>query len=168
MDEKIFSYKGKLYPDYIRRGKAHEFVEPYAKFFCVGKGYDIGGEVGGNGHLANAIPINTNINDEYSAFNLPKYEVDFIHSSHCLEHLNNYIKALEHWKTRLKLDGCLFLYLPHPDMEYWQPQNCRKHLHLFHPKHIKDVLNELGFKNIIQSERDLYWSFLTVAFKGKP
>lgn len=57
MDGKIFNYKGNLYPEYIRHGKAHSFVEPYAKFFCIGKGYDIGGEVGGNGHLIDAILI---------------------------------------------------------------------------------------------------------------
>ena len=101
-------------------------------------------------------------NSMLTIFQKKKY--DYIFSSHTLEHLPLYVKALEHWKTRLKKNGVLFLYLPHPDMEYWNPQNNRKHYHLFDPLNLVKVLKDLGYSNIISSERDLYWSFSLIAF----
>jgi len=68
--------------------------------------------------LPGAIPIN--IADDildYDAYKLPDYkELDYIFSSHCLEHLHDPVKALEYWKEHIRKDGTLFLYLPHPDM----------------------------------------------------
>ena len=95
---------------------------------------------------------------------LPEGEWDYVFSSHCLEHLPNYVEALLHWKSRIRPGGTLFLYLPHPDMKYWRPENCRKHLHLFRPGDIADCLRSLGFVNVIHSERDLAWSFAVVGF----
>jgi SAM-dependent methyltransferase len=73
-------------------------------------------------------------NGNLDAMELPHGPFDFLFSSHCLEHIHNPVAALEHWKTRLRPGGVLFLYLPHPDMTYWKPQNCRKHLHSWAPQ----------------------------------
>ena len=89
----IYSYKGDNYPEYIRNGNAVEHIEVIAKQFCKGKGLDIGGFYGWT--LPGAIPINIadNILD-YDAYKLPDYkELDYIFSSHCLEHLSDPIKA---------------------------------------------------------------------------
>jgi len=161
----IFEYKGKVYPECIRNGNANKFIEPFAKEFCKGKGLDIGGF--GDWIFPDAKAINITIDDEYDAYNLPDEKYDFIFSSHCLEHLNNYIEALEYWKTKLKKDGVLFLYLPHPDMEYWLPQNNRKHLHSFSPIEIAGAMVDLGFEDLIWSERDLYWSFAVIGFNNE-
>ncbi len=98
--------------------------------------------------------------------NLPEGEWDYVFSSHGLEHLPNYVAALEHWKTRIRAGGVLFLYLPSEDMEYWRPQHCRKHLHSFRPEQIAQLLRDLGFVNVLHSERDLAWSFAVVGWKA--
>ncbi len=97
--------------------------------------------------------------------NLPEGEWDYVFSSHGLEHLPNYVEAIEHWKTRIRAGGVLFLYLPHPDQVYWRPQNCRKHLHSFWPGQMAELLRDLGFVNVLHSERDLAWSFAVVGVK---
>lgn len=163
MNNFLFEYKNNMYPNYIKNGNACSFVFPFAKQFCIGDGLDIGGFA--DWVFPGAKPINIVINDEYNAYNLPDKKYDYIFSSHTLEHLPKYVEALDYWKSHLKEDGVLFLYLPHPDMEYWNPQNNRKHYHLFYPNDMKKTLTDLGFKNVINSERDLYWAFSVVAFK---
>jgi SAM-dependent methyltransferase len=160
----IFEYKGKLYPEYIKKGNACSHVLPFAKHFCQGEGLDIGGTW--EWSFPGARAINTDRLDGYHAMSLPNEKYDFIFSSHTLEHVVDYISALDHWRTRLRHNGTLFLYLPHPDMEYWLPQNNRKHVHLFHPEDMAKTLRDLGFAGVIHSQRDLYWSFSVVGFKS--
>lgn len=155
----LFQYRGRLYPDYLRRGNGMQFVAPFAAHFCRGRGLDIGA---GRWPLPGAEPID--ISAGGSADALPAGDWDFIFSSHCLEHLVNPVAALEHWKTRLRRGGTLLLYLPHPDMEYWRPQHCRKHLHLFYPRDMAQMLTDLGFMDVIHGERDLMWSFACVGW----
>jgi len=158
--EELFLYDGKLFPDYLRRGNAARFVAPFAKRFCIGRGLDVGC---GKWPLEGATGID--LIDGNTAYDLPGEDWDYIFSSHCLEHLPDYVSALEHWKMKLRPGGVLFLYLPHPDMTYWRPENCRKHLHIFQPQTIHDALLSIGFANVIGSERDLAWSFATVCLK---
>ena len=160
IDKRVYYYKGILYPEYLKCGNANAFIEPVAKHFCKGKGIDIGGFF--EWTLPGAKPINILNNDGFDAHHLPGKEYDYIFSSHTLEHLPDCVGALKHWKRHLKKGGVLFLYLPHPDMEYWLPQNNRKHLHLFYPKDVHKLLRDLGFKYVLHSERDFYWSFAVV------
>jgi SAM-dependent methyltransferase len=157
---KVYRYKGNLYPEYLKSGNANAFIEPFANYFCKGEGLDIGGFF--KCTFPGARPINILNGDEFDAYHLPDEKYDYIFSSHTLEHLHDCVDALKCWKGHLKENGVLFLYLPHPDMEYWLPQNNRKHLHLFHPEDIHKLLKDLGFKHILRSERDLYWSFAVV------
>jgi SAM-dependent methyltransferase len=157
----LFEYEGKNYPAYIKTGNAASFVVPFAKHFCKGKGLDIGGFF--DWTFPGAKPINICIEDEWDAYHLPDEKYNYIFSSHTLEHLPAYVKALEYWKDHLLPQGVLFLYLPHPEMEYWLPQRNRKHLHSFYPQDIMKVLKDIGFPQILHSERDLYWSFSVVA-----
>ena len=158
----IFYYKGNAYPEYLKHGNACQFIIPTALKFCKGEGLDVGA---GYWPLPGSKPID--IKDGQDACDLPSGEYDYIFSSHCLEHLPNPVRAIEHWKSRLKHGGVLFLYLPHPDMEYWKPQNCRKHLHLFYPKDVAKMLEDLGFTNVIHGERDLAWGFSVVGFNDE-
>jgi len=157
----VYEYRGKQYPDYLKRGNACRFVVPFAQMFCRGLGYDVGA---GRWPLpiTGAIPVDLDRGGDAMA--LPDMQVNYVFSSHCLEHLPDYVGALEHWKTRIIKGGCLFLYLPHPDMEYWLPQNNRKHLHVFEPYQIENCLIDLGFEDVLVSERDLAWSFAAVGF----
>lgn len=136
-------------------------IAPAALHFCQGQGVDVGC---GKWPLPGAIGID--MADGGDAMALPEGQFDFIFSSHALEHLVDPVAAIEHWKTRLKPGKPLFLYLPHPDMRYWRPTRNRKHLHLFWPQDMQDTLVDLGFVDVIRSERDMYWSFAVVGFNG--
>lgn len=156
----VFEYRGRLYPEFIKHGNACQFIAATALQFCKGDGLDVGA---GYWPLNGALPIE--IRDGGDAMDLPLGPFDYLFSSHCLEHLVNPIAALEHWKSRIKIGGVLFLYLPHPDMEYWRPQHCRKHLHSWRPEDMAQILRDLGFSRVIHSERDLAWGFSVVGFR---
>lgn len=155
----IFEYRGAKYPDYIRNGNACRFILPMAAEFCQGRGLDVGA---GKWPLPGATPVDLASGGDAMA--LPEGLFNFVFSSHCLEHLDDPVAAIEHWKSRIVPGGLLFLYLPHPDMRYWRPQFNRKHRHLFWPKDTAEMLSDLGFVDIIHSERDLAWGFAVVGF----
>ena len=156
----LFEYRGLLYPDYLKQGNAMQFVAPFAARFCVGRGLDIGAS---KWPLPGAEPVELTQGKDGNG--LPPGEWDYIFSSHCMEHLVSPVAALEHWQSRLRPGGVLLLYLPHPDMAYWRPQHCRKHLHLFYPKDVAAMLRDLGFADVLHGERDLAWSFAVVGWK---
>ena len=155
----IYTYRGKIYPDYLKQWNAHQFIAPVAKKFCNGKGMDVGP---GQWPLEGSIPWD--VDKGHHAEALPEGPFDYIFSSHCLEHVTNPVAVLEHWKSRLKESGVLFLYLPHPDMEYWLPQNNKKHLHAWTPLQMKKLVEDVGFVDVLYSERDMGWSFSVVGF----
>lgn len=156
----LYEYEGKLYPDYLKRGNAQQYIQPVALKYCIGDGVDVGC---GDWPLPGAIPIDIR-STEWSAGKLPDGPFDYVFSSHCLEHLEFPLEALGYWKTKLKSNGTLFLYLPHPDMTYWLPGRCPKHRHIWYPSEIAAMLGTLGFKSIMYSERDLAWGFAAVGF----
>ena len=161
----IFKYKNNIYPEYLKNGNAVGHIEKIAFEFCQGKGLDIGGFYGWT--LPGSIPIN--IADkilDFDAFKLPDYDkLDYIFSSHCLEHLDNPIYALQYWLKHIKSKGVLFIYLPHPDMEYWLPQNNKKHLHCWYPKQMEKIFKDIGLQHVLISKRDMYWSFSCIGIK---
>ena len=157
-------FDGELYPQFQAEGNGSQFAIPFAKKVCVGEGYDIGySRV--DWKLPGAIGIDLKDSTPYDAMNLPEYEVDYIYSSHTLEHLVDWVKALEYWSTKIKRGGVLFLYLPHRDQKYWHPWNDRRHLHLLDAESIEECLIKFGFSNIFYSERDLNHSFIIMAQK---
>lgn len=161
----MIEYNGKQYPDFQAEGNASQFAIPFAKKFCKGLGYDIGCNRL-EWSFPNSIPIDLNFNDGYDAYNLAEGVVDYVYSSHCLEHLPDWISALDYWTSKLKVGGTLFLYLPHYNQEYWRPWNNRKHLHIFTVEIIKDYMVARGYINIFNSDRDLNDSFMIVGEKS--
>jgi hypothetical protein len=89
-----------------------------------------------------------------------------VYSSHCLEHLEDWVKALDYWTSKLKVGGTLFLYLPHYNQEYWRPWNNRKHIHIFTPEIIKAYMEDRGYTNIFHSDRDMNDSFMIAGEKS--
>jgi SAM-dependent methyltransferase len=156
----FYEYRGFLYPDYLKEGNACRFIIPTAKEFCKGLGLDVGA---GAWPLPGATPVD--VKSGGRAEDLPGDEWDYIFSSHCLEHVVNPIETLEHWKSKIRRGGVLFLYLPHPEMIYWRPQNCRKHLHIWYPEEMAEIMMSIGFENVIHGQRDLAWSFAVVGTK---
>jgi SAM-dependent methyltransferase len=149
---KTFKYKGREYPEYEKEGFASRFAFPFALEVCQGKGLDIG-------YSKEEWKLPGSIGIE-KGDRLPWEEYDYIFSSHCLEHIPDWVGTLDYWITRLKIGGVLFLYLPHYDQVYWRPWNNTKHLHIFNPQILIDFLTGRGFIHIFNSERDLYDSFM--------
>jgi SAM-dependent methyltransferase len=161
---KTIEFNDKKYPAIQAEGNAAQYAIPFAQKFCRGVGYDIGCN-----RLEWAFPgaqaIDLNFDDEWDAYNLPEGEVDYIFSSHCLEHLPNWVDALDYWTSKIKTGGTLFLYLPHYSQEYWRPWNNRKHIHTFVPETIVDYMKDRGYINVFHSQRDLLNSFMVVGEK---
>jgi len=160
---KFISFDGDEYPAFQAEGNAAQFVMPFAEQLLKGKGYDVGcGKK--EWALPWAIPIDPNIDPSQDGMNLPlEPQVDFIFSSHCLEHLPNYVAALEHWSNVIKLDGKMLLYLPDYSQKYWRPWNNKKHIHVLSPQVIIDCLSHCGWTKVLYGGVDLNNSFTIFA-----
>ena len=158
-------YKGIKYPMLQAKGFAAQFAIPFAKQVCKGDGYDIGCSRL-EWCLPGAFPVDPSIDDRFHATCFPKVPVDFIFSSHCLEHISNWVEALDYWTASLRPSGTLFLYLPHPDQKYWSSWADTKHVHIFHPEDIVGYLEDRGYKNIFCSQRDMNHSFMVMGEKA--
>jgi predicted SAM-dependent methyltransferase len=160
----IVTFKGTAYPVFQAQGNASRFAIPFAQEVCRGSGYDIG-----YGKDEWKLPGATGVDmkDGHDAMDLPPGEVDYIYSSHCLEHLPSWIDALDHWTSRLKSGGVLFLYLPHFDQQYWRPWHNRQHKHVLTAEMISAYLRDGQYRpgRIFVSERDLNHSFMVMAEK---
>lgn len=163
------THNGNEYPRFQCEGFAAQFAFPYAKKVCRGTGYDIGGNrlpwTYKDADGKQALLIDPLYKSEYDAYNLPDMKVDYIFSSHCLEHLRDWVEALDYWRTKLHDNGVLFLYLPDYSQSYWRPWHNRKHIHIFTPNVLRDYLYDRGWKNVFVSERDLNNSFMVIAQK---
>ena len=149
------------YPSFQTLGNASQFSIPFAKHVCQGSGYDIG-FCKEEWKFPGAIGIDYSLQNGYHADCLPDGEVDYIYSSHCLEHVPNWVSTLEYWISKLKEGGVLFLYLPDISQSYWRPWFNRKHLHVLTPTIIRTFLEDHQMKNIFVSQIDLNSSFMVM------
>ena len=97
--------------------------------------------------------------------------MDFVFSSHLLEHLKNYKGALKEWWRIIRPGGYLVLYLPHKEFypnigsEGANPE----HVHDFLPEDIVAVMRGLGGWDLVRNEdrnEDREYSFLQVYRKA--
>lgn len=160
---KTIQHNGNIYPAFQAEGNAAKFAIPFAKEVIPegSTGFDIGCNRK-EWAYPNAITVDPVIDPTFDAYNLPPLTVDFIFSSHCLEHLPNWVDALDYWKTKLHVGGILFLYLPDYSQSYWRVWNNRKHIHTFTPQIIRDYLTERGWGNVFVSGVDLNNSFIAI------
>jgi predicted SAM-dependent methyltransferase len=162
----LIEFSNNKYPKFQSLGNASQFAIPYALHFCKGIGFDIGfGKE--EWKLPNAIGIDKALNNQYDANHLPcsENEIDYIYSSHCLEHVDNWIETLEYWISKIKFGGILFLYLPDFSQKYWRPWNNKKHNHCFTKEIVIEFLKDHNMKNIFSSGIDLNNSFMVVCEK---
>ena len=157
-------YNGLDYPEFQLKGNAAQYAIPFAKKVCNGYGYDIGC-MKIEWSLPGSIPIDLSFDDDYHATNLPKKGVDYIFSSHCLEHLDDWVGVMDYWYDMLDNGGTLFLYLPDYSQEYWRPWNNKKHKSIFTPDIIYDYMKQKGYTNIFKSGVDLLNSFMVMGQK---
>lgn len=160
----VVEYKGKKYPQFQTIGNASQFAIPFAQHVCSGDGYDIGC-MKEEWSFPGSKPIDIDFPDPWNANFLPEGQVDYIFSSHCLEHVDDWVETLLYWTEKIRSGGTLFLYLPHYDQEYWRPWNNRKHRHAFVPEIIVDFMRDVGYNNIFNSQRDLNHSFIVMGEK---
>jgi predicted SAM-dependent methyltransferase len=160
----IIEFNGKIYPKLQSKGNAAKYAIPFAQEVCVGIGYDIGC-MKKEWSLPGSIPIDISFNDGYDALNLPQKNVDYIFSSHCLEHINDWVNVMDYWHDILKDNGVLFLYLPDYSQEYWRPWNNKKHKNIFSSEIITDYMKQKNYKNIFSSGVDLLNSFMVMGEK---
>jgi len=160
----LIDFQGSFYPKFQSLGNASQFSIPFAKHFCKGRGYDIG-FCKEEWKFPGAVGIDYSLNNGYHANHLPDEIVDYVYSSHCLEHVENWTNTLTYWISKLKTDGILFLYLPDFSQKYWRPWHNKKHNHVFMPEIIKSFLQDHNMKNIFVSGVDLNNSFMVVCQK---
>lgn len=143
-----WQYKGDFYPDYLTVGGASQAVVPTALKFCSGRGVDIGA---GLWPLPGASPVDAwrgpgagkNVAD------LADGSLDYVFSSHCLEHIEDWRPALAEWVRKVRPGGVVFLYLPHPTCAIWHPGSPfvgDDHKWSPAPDVIKQALEGLGFE----------------------
>jgi SAM-dependent methyltransferase len=156
--------ESKKYPDYLKIGNAKKGIEFLAKKYCQGKGIDIGA---GNWSFENSRPIENNKDENAFKINEKDNSLDFVFSSHTIEHLKEWQKALKEWQRVLKNKGILFLYLPHPICKMWEKGINKQHLWNPEPEIISHFLeNELKMKiKDISYIPDFYSSFYIIAEK---
>lgn len=164
MPIETIEFKGDIYPKFQSTGNAARFCRAFALEVCKGEGLDVGyGKE--EWKFPGATGVDLVDNNGYDAYNLPEGEFDYIHSSHLLEHLPDWVGALNHWTKRLKSGGVLFMYLPEFSQKYWRPWFNRKHLSVLDPHVINEYLQDSGYKNIYVAGIDLNFSFLVMAEK---
>lgn len=156
----VYEYDGEIYPAYLKTGNAMQHIAATALHFCKGAGLDVGC---GAWPLPGAHGVDLAKGDD--AMDLRASNLDFIFSSHALEHIADAVGALIHWKDCLRPGGVLFLYLPSTQMRYWNTTRNRKHRHEWEPEQMARILRDLGFVDVMHGERDLCWSFATVGWK---
>lgn len=165
------TFKNIKYPAFQATGNAARFIKPFADEFLQNKnvGLDIGC-MNLDWCYPGAIPIDLTIDDPYDAYNLPKVDnVEYIFSSHCLEHLPDWVGALNLWRDYLPSTGILFLYLPHYSQRYWRPWHNRKHYHAFTNQLLSDYFQDTSeyWNNwFVSPGADLNNSFCCVAEKA--
>lgn len=160
---KTLIFRDKCYPDFISHGYHSRFIMPVAEDVI---GFDrLGVDVGAKRRewaYPGAICVDSSFDDGFHARNLPYAgSLDYIFSSHCLEHIHNWKQVIEYWYSCLTDGGILFLYLPHPDNEYWDARfmPTKRHVNNLYPDIVAERLREVGFNNVFNSQRDAAYSF---------
>lgn len=80
--------------------------------------------------------------------------MDFVFSSHLLEHIENTGKTLKEWWRVIKPGGHLVLYLPHADYypNMGEPGSNPEHVHDFRPEDIISVMQRVGSWDLVVNE----------------
>jgi 2-polyprenyl-3-methyl-5-hydroxy-6-metoxy-1,4-benzoquinol methylase len=162
-------YKKQFYPDYLTVGGASFAIFHLALRYLRGKGIDHGC---GYWPLPGSIPIDIQGQGaENRLANIPDKSLDYVFSSHFLEHVEDWITCLLKWNSILMPRGKLFLYLPHPDCELWHrgsPMIGEGHRWIPQPEIVIKAVKESGFKILQTSlEPDGMHSFHLLAEKEK-
>lgn len=97
--------------------------------------------------------------------------MDFVFSSHLLEHIDDTAKTLKEWWRVIKPGGYLVLYLPHKNFypNVGQPHANQDHKHDFLPDDIIGLMKDFGSWDLVRNEdrnEDKEYSFFQVYKKN--
>jgi SAM-dependent methyltransferase len=160
------------------KGSGLRWIYRLARHFCKGKGLDVGPcgvTADGKEYLAypNAVRVDIRLPGTGSATDLSKHDdesMDYVFSSHCLEHVDDPELAMSEFWRVLKPGGVLFLYLPIPGHASWDPDVNKgvQHEHWWQPT--PDTLGRImllaGFKiEYLEREEDHMSSFVAIGRK---
>ena len=160
------TFKDKKYPKFQNEGNAAQFAITFAKHVCSGNGVDIGC-MKEEWAFPGAKLVDPILEGNYHALDFPYADLDYIFSSHCLEHVDHWVDVMDYWYSKLKIGGVLFLYLPDYSQEYWRPWNNRKHVNIFTPQIIEDYMVDRGYTDIFKSGIDLNNAFMIMGKKNE-
>lgn len=153
------------YPGYLKEGAAVKAVQYLALSYCRGEGVDVGAGVWA---LPGARPIENYETENAYLINVTDESLDYVFSSHLLEHLDQHEAALEEWNRVLVDGGILFLYLPHPVCRMWAPEVLKEHVWMPDPIYLRDLLPKLGFEILEMSFiPDAMMSYHIISKKSK-
>jgi SAM-dependent methyltransferase len=161
-----WEFEGRFYPDYLFVGGASFAIHRVALEHCRGEGIDVGA---GLWPLPGAVAIDIERGPGVSRRleDVPPHSQDFVFSSHCLEHIADWKDALRGWIEKLKPNGRLFLYLPHPTCAIWRPGSPfvgDGHKWAPTPEVITSAMNRLGGRVIASDDGpDAMQSFFVCA-----
>jgi SAM-dependent methyltransferase len=157
----IFNHNGAHRESIFRRYEMNEVIE-----YTRGTGIDIG--CGLNKIHSSAIGIDKRMSPSDFGYpfgaqiraegdKLPWFEsntLDFVFSSHCLEHISDPIAALREWHRVLKHNGHLILILPHKRRypPVGTPGANQDHKRDFLPQDIIASLEKIGPFRIVQTD----------------
>lgn len=167
MPLEFIEHEGNLYPKHEAEGGAAVWIQKLAQYYCTGKGIDVGYSKP-EWQFPGSFGIEPDIDPEFDAMNFPLSPSggwDYVHSSHCLEHIKeNWASVLDYWLANLRFGGILFLYLPHKSQTYWRSISNRKHIYEFDGSEIGLYLKSLGHK-VFVGGCDANHSFVMVCEK---
>lgn len=156
--QEVFNKHNALRESIFRRHEMNEVIE-----FTKGIGIEIG--CGLNKIHTSAIGVNIVLTEsdygypygaqiKHEGTNLPWFSdnsLDYVFSSHCLEHFHEPKKALIEWTRVLKVGGYLVLILPHRNYypNIGHPNANKDHKNDFLPDDIKRMIDDIGKYEII-------------------
>ena len=154
--------KGLSVIKHLTDGNRAKEIYDDADMWCKGRGLDIGG--GKNPYPRAAKNVDLSLGGDAHDLGEPEHSLDFIFSSHCLEHIEDYESVLRECRRVLKRStGLLFLYLPHPDYHPWRPEHNSWHKHMLFPEKIIASLKKCGFGIMEVGQKNEHQSYKIVA-----
>jgi predicted SAM-dependent methyltransferase len=135
-----------------------------SKYF-VGNGIDIGCGPDSVGQYATQFPLISSVKpwdmpdgDAQYLKSIADETFDFVHSSHCLEHMVDVNEALSNWIRVTKVGGYLIITVPDEDMYehgIWPSVNNSDHKHSFTiSKHTKTMPASINVIDLVKSVAD--------------